>query len=75
MRYYCPRGASYPLLVGGGNYSTGGGHTTYNRTRSGQQPCEPGSYCIGAISILCPPGSYGNTYGLSHSSCTGKYVV
>lgn len=70
VKYYCPRGAFYPLLVGGGNYSIGG--SAHNRTRTAQAICPPGSYCEGAIPILCPMGRYGNRPGLSDSSCAGK---
>lgn len=69
VEYFCPLGSSYPLIVGGGNYSTGG--NTHNRTRTGQAICAPGSYCVNAISILCPPGQYGTTYGLTDKACTG----
>jgi hypothetical protein len=70
VELFCPRGSPYPRIVGGGNYSVGG--NTHNRTRSGQEICPPGSYCVGAVSILCPPGRYGNRAGLSDSSCTGN---
>lgn len=69
--YYCPRGAFYPLLVGGGNYSIGGSAT--NRTRVAQAICPPGSYCSDSIAILCPMGSYGSTAGLKDSTCTGEW--
>ena len=68
VTYFCPKGSFYPRIVGGGNYSFGGGHN--NRTRIGQTQCSPGSYCKGAISILCPRGRYGDSYGLSDSTCT-----
>lgn len=68
VAYYCSRGSSYPQIVGGGNYSFGGGQN--NRTRVGQAQCSPGSYCDGAISILCPRGRYGDSSGLSDSTCT-----
>jgi hypothetical protein len=68
--YYCPRGAQYPQRVGGGNYSVGGSH--FNRTRTRQVRCSPGSYCIGAVSILCPKGRYGSTAGLADADCTGR---
>lgn len=70
VKYYCPRGAVYPLLVGGGNYSTGG--SAHNRTRTGQAICPPGSYCLGAVPTLCPMGRFGNRPGLSDPSCAGK---
>ena len=73
MKYYCPRGAFYPLLVGGGNYSIGG--SSHNRTRTAQTICPPGSYCLGAVPVLCPQGTYGNTPGLSDSSCSGIHPL
>jgi hypothetical protein len=72
VKYYCPRGAFYPLLVGGGNYSTGG--SAHNRTRTAQAICPPGSYCDGAIPILCPMGRFGNRPGLSDQSCAGNII-
>lgn len=73
VRYFCPRGTFYPIKVGGGNFSIGG--NTNNRTRSAQLICSPGSYCSGAISILCPPGRYGNATGLAARECTGIFLV
>jgi hypothetical protein len=55
--------------VGGGNYSIGG--SAHNRTRTAQVICPPGSYCQGAIPILCPMGRYGDRPGLSDSACSG----
>jgi hypothetical protein len=72
VQYFCPRGAFYPLLVGGGNYSIGG--SAHNRTRTAQVICPPGSYCQGAIPILCPMGRYGNRPGLSDSACSGTLL-
>jgi hypothetical protein len=58
--------------VGGGNYSTGG--SAHNRTRTAQAICPPGSYCEGAIPILCPMGRFGNRPGLSDQSCAGNII-
>ncbi|KAJ1420393.1 hypothetical protein B484DRAFT_351281 [Ochromonadaceae sp. CCMP2298] len=42
-----------------------------NRTRTAQRQCEPGTYCEAGIPILCPPGTFGSSYGLSDAACTG----
>ena len=39
--------------------------TPLNRT--GQQPCDPGSYCVGGVAYTCPVGALS---GHGHSSCT-----
>jgi len=39
-------------------------------TRTGQQPCEPGSYCVDGVKRLCPPGVYGASKALSSAACT-----
>lgn len=38
--------------------------------RTSQSVCEPGFYCSGGLSIPCPEGTYGVTFGLSSSNCT-----
>jgi hypothetical protein len=72
VNYYCPLGTVFPHIVGGGNYSVGGGSN--NRTRHSQARCAPGSYCLNSITILCPPGRYGSTYGLADATCTGREI-
>lgn len=66
--YYCPRGSVYPLEVNAGWYSIGG--NADNRTRFSQAICPAGSYCVNSVSILCPPGRYGDQLGLTLSTCT-----
>jgi hypothetical protein len=65
---FCPKGSFYPQRVGGGNYTVGGGAN--NQTRTGQEICKPGNYCIGGVIQPCPKGKYGATPGLSENSCT-----
>ncbi|DAZ95639.1 TPA: hypothetical protein N0F65_002268 [Lagenidium giganteum] len=36
-----------------------------------QTKCEPGFYCVQGVRTACPAGSFGNTSGLSTSSCSG----
>lgn len=67
VNYYCPRGTSFPIRVTGGYYSTGGNYD--NQTRSGQEICPPGSYCINAIPYLCAKGRYGSVAGLAVIEC------
>ncbi|CAM9217060.1 unnamed protein product, partial [Sphacelaria rigidula] len=33
--------------------------------------CGPGFYCTEGVRRPCPPGTYGNTSGLSTPSCSG----
>jgi hypothetical protein len=73
VNYFCPLGTVFPHIVGGGNYSVGGG--VNNRTRHSQARCAPGSYCLNSITILCPPGRYGSTYGLADATCTGEFSL
>lgn len=68
-QFVCPKGSFFPKRVGGGNYTTGGGAN--NQTRTGEEVCEKGSYCIDGIIQPCPKGKYGNTSGLSVVSCNG----
>ena len=57
------------LTVSSGYYS---GPETDNATlRYSQTVCPVGYYCSLGVRIPCPPGSYGNTTGLSSSSCSG----
>jgi hypothetical protein len=69
VNYYCPRGSQYPVAVTPGYYSIGG--NADNRTRSGQVICPKGSYCVNSISILCPPGRFGNIEAQGLKMCTG----
>ena len=38
-----------------------------NRTQPAQKQCEPGHYCVEGHRYACPPGSFGETPGLSNS--------
>ena len=67
--WYCNAGSAYPLKVQGGYYTFGG--DSDNSTRRGQSICPPGSYCVDGIRYPCPKGRFGNTEGLSDSTCTG----
>lgn len=69
VSFLCPKGSFYPVLVGGGNYTVGGDKT--NTTRTGQEICQPGTYCSNGIVNLCPKGRYGSSSGQSVPSCTG----
>ena len=73
VQYYCPKGSFYPQIVQGGYYSIGGGIN--NLTRTDQVICAKGSYCVGAISYLCPPKTYGNSTGLANAKCSGKSKI
>lgn len=70
VSFYCPRGSSFPFKVGAGNYTVGG-TDIFNNTRTGQQPCIPGTFCENGIVNLCPKGRYGSSPSQSVSICTG----
>ena len=41
-------------------------------TRSGQQQCEPGSFCWKGMRYKCAPGRYGDRFGETSPNCSGK---
>ena len=72
---YCPEGSSVPLNVTVGYYGvddSGSDDIRRAMTRSQQVVCPRGHYCQQGIKYHCPGGTYGNTIGLSSSSCTGE---
>lgn len=67
---YCPPGTgNNPLIVSSGYYTTGGGAD--GKTRSGQRACEPGTYCEKGETHPCPSGTYGKSYKMKNSACSG----
>ena len=68
---YCPEGTNNPVIVLPGYYSTGNTRTT----RSSQQPCPPGTYCMDGIMYDCPPGRYGLIARLQSPECSGLCAV
>lgn len=68
---YCPLGSSKPLIVPNGYYSLNKINDTGGTMQSDIRICEAGSYCENGIKYKCPAGTYGNTNGLSSSSCSG----
>ena len=64
---FCPLGSALPVKARVGYYTTGNTRTT----RSGQQPCPPGSYCLDGVVYDCPAGRYGAASLLSSPLCTG----
>ena len=74
---YCPRGSSVPVPVKSGYYTIGFGaaqnaDTSAQNTQTGEEQCEPGTYCVGGVRFLCPPGKYGASAGATTSECSGK---
>ena len=67
---YCPKGTKTAILAEPGYYTVGG----TPKTRSAQELCPLGSYCIAGRKTICPPGSFGETKGLSESACSGLCV-
>jgi hypothetical protein len=65
---YCRQGSAQPSTVSTGYYST----MSSENVRIDQLICPLGSYCVGGIAYLCPPGTYGATQGLSSSACSGR---
>lgn len=66
---YCPVGSDHPLAVDVGFYTTPEGDN-YQRVKSGQTKCGPGTYCVDGLRYPCPAGRYGTTTHLVHSNCT-----
>ena len=74
---YCPKGSSVPTLVKSGYYTIGFGASqnsdvSAQNTQTGEEQCEPGTYCVGGVRFLCPPGKYGASAGATTSECSGK---
>lgn len=76
---YCPKGSSYPSKVPEGYYSTGDEVSrTYDDDNHDYtiaydiEIAPPGFYASRGILYGCPAGTYGNTYGLSSSFCSGQ---
>ena len=66
---YCPTGSYQPTPVSPGYFS---GPVYVNpKNRFQQWICPLGHFCEGGESIDCPAGSFGNSTGLSSSSCSG----
>ena len=66
---YCPTGSYVPTPVSSGYYS---GPIYLNpKNRFQQWICPVGHYCIDGESRLCDGGHFGNSTGLSSSSCSG----
>ena len=68
---YCPAGASRPRLVDDG-YFTLPVDITYESTRSSQERCSDGTYCLpnSGKEIPCPAGRYGESLSLTTTECT-----
>ena len=77
--HYCPIGSVKATPASIGFYTVGHASPpasmqsdSDSSTRFGQVLCEPGYYCIQGHRSRCPQGFYGDTYGLSTSTCSGK---
>jgi hypothetical protein len=75
---FCGAGSVIPQPVAIGFYSTGPvsapgalQNPADETTRTGEQLCEPGYYCTMGIKYICPASTYGSTFGLTSSSCSG----
>ncbi|OQR97987.1 hypothetical protein THRCLA_06800 [Thraustotheca clavata] len=84
---YCPVGSSVPTPVTTGyytiatpalssidsnNYIPGGNGMSSGLTiRISQAICAKGTFCVNGQKFLCPPGTYGDTLGLSTPMCSG----
>ena len=65
---YCPIRSTTPTTAPGGYFTVGGDP----KTRQDIEICPAGSYCVGGEKKACDAGHFGNTTGLSISTCTGK---
>ena len=54
---YCPAAAGAPVIATTGYFTTLE-TTTTNSTRTGQQSCVAGEYCMGGIRFKCAAGNY-----------------
>lgn len=76
---YCPEGSALPTPVARGFYSVGV-LSQPNReqdpadasTRASQRCCEPGHYCVLGERKPCLAGTFGNVFGLTTQSCSGR---
>ena len=68
---YCPTGSAAPTKVTDGWYTIGPFPYEDAMKRVSQQICPVGYYCVKGSKVKCPPGTYGNSRGLSDPSCTG----
>lgn len=46
--------------------------STQKQLCSAQIICEPGYFCVDGIKYACPPGTYGQVYGLNSMKCSGE---
>ena len=49
---FCPEDSHSPTEVKEGHYTIG----LTELTRTGEKVCEPGTYCVDGVQLLCPPG-------------------
>ena len=68
---FCPVGTANPIVVLPGYYTTGQTRTT----RTDQEECPPGSYCIQGVIRDCPKGRYGIGSRLTTPECSGLCAV
>ena len=75
---YCATGSAIPTPVSEGYYTIGPFSVQYQQqvsfdetTRTHQVLCEPGFWCSQGIRYACNHGTYGSTYGLTTSKCSG----
>ena len=66
---YCPGGSGSPLPVPSGHYSTP--LSALESRRTSYSLCEIGYYCSSGRRSLCAAGNFGNSTGLTVSSCSG----
>ena len=46
-------------------------HPLSKATRTAEELCQPGYWCSGGLRHPCEPGSFGDAYGMTGSSCSG----
>ncbi|KAJ0392262.1 hypothetical protein P43SY_006024 [Pythium insidiosum] len=66
---FCRQGAAAPTPVSFGYFTV---TAATGDVRVDQQVCPIGSYCVGGIAYLCPPGTYGSVTGLTSAACSGR---
>jgi hypothetical protein len=66
---YCLAGAPQRAIVSEGHYSVP--LAADSGLRTGEQPCEPGYYCMHGERRSCPAGRFGSTPALRDDACSG----
>ncbi len=73
VEVYCPAGTPRRVAVADGHYSVP--LSAPPQLRDGEEPCQPGWYCVQGVRRQCPAGRFGSTAKLTDESCSGPCVA